>query len=133
VKRIIGSRARAVIGAGVLLFIASGCSRDDGLASVAGTVRLDGKPLAGAQVQFTVEGQPPSVGRTDDNGYYDLSRTRSVSGATIGSNRVIVRTARYQGNKLLPETLPAKYNTRTQLVYEVKAGSNQIDLELTSR
>jgi hypothetical protein len=132
VKRNIGSIARAIIGAGVLLFVETGCGRSDGLASVTGTVRLDGKPLVGAQVQFTVEGQPPSLGRTDDNGYYELRRTRSVSGAAIGTNRVIVRTFRDLGNRIQPETLPARYNTRSQLVYDVKAGSNQIDLELTS-
>ena len=131
-RRNIGSTARAVIGAGVLLFVGTGCGRSDGLASVTGTVRLDGQPLVGAQVQFTVQGQPPSSGRTDDNGYYELRRTRSASGATIGTNRVFVRTFRDLGDRILPETLPARYNTRSQLVYDVKDGSNQIDLELTS-
>jgi hypothetical protein len=121
------------MGAGVLLFLGTGCGRSDGLASVKGTVLLDGKPLAGAQVQFTVEGQPPSYGRTDTNGHYDMRRTRSVSGATIGSNRVIIRTFRDLGNKILPETLPARYNTRSELVKDVREGSNRIDLELTSR
>ena len=132
-RRNLGSIPRAVIGAGVLLLVATGCGRSDGLASVKGTVLLDGKPLAGAQVQFTVEGQPPSYGRTDADGNYELSRTRSVTGATIGTNRVIVRTFRDLGNRILPETLPARYNTRSQLVYDVKAGSNRIDLELTLR
>ena len=131
-KRYLGVTARAVIGAGVLLFLGTGCGRSDGLAVVTGTVLLDGKPLAGAQVQFTVEGQPPSYGRTDANGNYELRRTRSVNGAAIGSNKVIVRTFRDLGNRIVPETLPARYNTRSQLVYEVKSGSNRIDLELTS-
>jgi hypothetical protein len=116
----------------LLLFVGTGCSRSDGLATVTGTVRLDGKPLVGAQVQFTVQGQPPSYGRTDANGYYEMRRTRSVSGATIGSNRVFVRTFRDLGDRILPETLPARYNTNSQLVKDVKPGSNQIDLELTS-
>ena len=132
-RRNLGSIPRAVIGAGVLLPFAIGCGYPDGLAGVTGTVRLDGKPLAGAQVQFTVEGQPPSLGRTDDNGYYELRRTRSVSGAAIGMNEVKVSTFRDLGDRILPETLPARYNTRSQLVYDLKAGSNQIDLELTSR
>jgi hypothetical protein len=132
VKRYFGSIPRAVIGAGVLLFVGTGCGRSDGLATVTGMVRLDGKPLAGAQVQFTLEGQPPSYGRTDANGYYEMRRTRAVSGAPIGTNRVMVRTFRDLGNRILPETLPARYNTRSQLVYDVKAGSNRIDLELTS-
>ena len=132
-RRKVGSMVRAVIGAGVLLFVGIGCGRRDGLATVTGTVRLDGKPLAGAQIQFTVEGQPPSLGRTDADGYYEMRRTRSVSGATIGTNRVFVRTFRDLGDRILPEALPARYNTRSELVYDVKPGSNRIDLELTSR
>ena len=131
-KRNIGSLARAVIGAGVLLFVGTGCGRSDGLASVTGTVRLDGKPLVGASVQFAVPGQPPSWGRTDDNGSYELRRTRSVSGAAIGTNQVKVSTYRNLGDRILPETVPARYSTNSELVYEVKPGNNRIDLDLTS-
>jgi hypothetical protein len=50
----------------------------------------------------------------------------------IGSNRVFVRTFRDLGDRILPETLPARYNTKSTLVYDVKPGGNRIDLELTS-
>jgi len=132
VKRNISSTARAVIAAGVLLPLAIGCGYADGMAGVTGTVRLDGKPLVGASVRFTVQGQPPSWGRTDDNGNYELSRTRSVSGAAIGTNQVKVSTYRNLGDRILPETVPARYSTNSELVYEVKPGNNRIDLDLTS-
>ncbi len=131
-KRNIGASARAVIGSGLLLFLGSGCGSSDGLATVTGTVRLDGKPLSGALVQFTAEGLPPSSGKTDENGNYELRRTRSASGASIGKNRVSVRTFREQGSKTPAVTVPAKYNARTELVKDVVAGRNKIDLELTS-
>src|SRR5262249_38299295 len=102
------------------------------MAGVTGTVRLDGKPLVGASVRFTVQGQPPSWGRADDNGYYELRRTRSVSGAAIGMNEVKVSTFRDLGDRIEPETVPARYNANSELVYEVKPGNNRIDLELTS-
>jgi hypothetical protein len=130
VKRSTRSVAGAIFGAAILLpILANGCGDADGLATVTGTVRLDGKPIAGAAVHFTVQGQPPSHGTTDKYGRYDLYRTRSVRGAAIGTNRVGVSISPGPRNQPLPENFSL---AASELVFEVKRGKNHIDLDLRS-
>jgi hypothetical protein len=85
--------------------------------------------VAGAVVHFTVQGQPPSHARSDANGKYDLYRTRSVRGAAVGTNRVGVSLSSDSKGQPLPENFSL---AATELDFEVKPGSNRIDLDLTS-
>jgi len=80
------------------------------------------------------EGEPPSLGRTDASGKYELYYSRGHKGATIGEHAVNIST--YQaGSDEAPdakkkETIPSKYNVKTELKETVKRGSNKIDFEL---
>ena len=50
------------------------------VATVTGTVTLDGQPLAAAMVRFQpASGGAPSAGTTDSSGRYELRHTRSAS------------------------------------------------------
>src|SRR6478672_13610229 len=63
----------------ILLLVAlAGCGQSGPqIAPVHGHVKLDGQPLANADVQFQPEGsQRPSSGRTDAEGRYDLMYKR---------------------------------------------------------
>lgn len=105
------------------------------LAAVHGTVTLDKRPLDGAVVTFhPVDAKPgsklaSSTARTDDDGHYTLYYLSDIPGAVIGKHRVAV-DKRDTGNRPL---LPARYILGADLVKDVKAGSNTIDLELTSK
>ena len=69
----------------ILLLVAlAGCSKSGPqIAPVHGVVKLDGQPLANADVQFQPDGsQRPSSGRTDANGHYELMYKRGQPGAS---------------------------------------------------
>jgi hypothetical protein len=126
---------------------------------VSGTVTLDGQPLENALVTFTPEGGGRGAsGVTDASGKYLLA-TAGQAGAVPGTHRVTVTTLN-QGQATnmadvpsdseaymkqatgvdtsaydkaeTQEKIPAKYNTESTLVKEVTAGTNVIDLQLTS-
>ena len=114
------------------MVVCVGCGSGN-MGSVTGTVTADGKPLAGAVVTFSPQPEGrPSSGRTDDNGKYELIYSRSEKGAVIGEHIVRITTADEGGDygKPIPETLPAKYNVRSELKEQVAAGKNVIDFQL---
>ena len=125
----------ALLGMAVLV----GCGGSDGpeLAIVSGTVTLDGTPLKEAMVTFVPESGRPSYGGTDESGYYELVYTEAKKGAVPGSHTVRVSTQRGgdpdSGIKAQPERIPRKFNTQSQLKKTVEAGSNTINVELTSK
>ncbi|MEM4188370.1 MAG: hypothetical protein QXN56_04335 [Candidatus Hadarchaeum sp.] len=134
-----------------------GCgSQGPALAPVSGKVTMDGQPLSGVIVTFVpVGGGVSSSGVTDEAGVYRLSCPLGP-GALVGEHRVYVRSQppgstltgevpseddpAYKPNpyasvaaKPFEEKIPARYNTKSELVREVKRGQNVIDLELTSK
>jgi hypothetical protein len=125
----------------------TGCSSGD-IGTVTGTVKMDGQPLKGARVTFypIVEGDDAfsnagtSIGRTDENGVYELIFGRGVKGAKVGKHTVHIETGEDfaggyggEGGSGRQEEVPKKYNSESELVVEVSGGSNTIDfLDLTS-
>jgi hypothetical protein len=129
------------LGLFTVLACGGGCGGGDGpeLATVKGTITLDGKPLAGAEVSFQPESAAgsPALGETDQQGRYEMRHSRSRKGAQVGLHKVRITTAIERENdrgKIIRarERVPAKYNVKTELVREVKSGSNTIDFELDS-
>ena len=122
-----------------LALLASGCRRGPRLGTVTGTVTLDGKPLANAQVEFQpTAGAPPSYGTTDALGRYELRYTKEKLGAVVGGHIVRITTQttavdpetgeEYQ----IPQRVPEKYNYRSELVRQVTPEPNIIDFRLES-
>src|SRR5688500_15905862 len=74
----------------------AGCGGSDGpkLASVTGTVTIDGKPVAGAGVQFISQEPNGSVayGMTDESGQYEMAFGQKRTGAFPGKNKVILNS-----------------------------------------
>jgi len=120
-----------------IALIASGCKSDPAVVPVSGVVKLDGKPLAKATVEFqpaplpnSIEAAgPSSFGTTDDSGAYSLMLIgRDVPGAIVGEHKVIIRTtlapAQQRGDSVVGrERVPAKYNSASELTFSVKAGA----------
>ena len=100
-------------------------------------VTLDGKPLAGATVTFEPE---PFLGpafktcsaTTDSGGYaYITGQDEAFAGIYLGFYRV--KFSKQLGGK---ETLPARYNSQSELGHEVATdlgGIGTINFELSSR
>lgn len=122
--------------AGVVLVM--GCGGDSNVGSVSGTVTLDGSPVSDALVSFSPKrnGGSPSAGKTDSGGQYTLQYTRSAAGAEIGEHDVKISTYQSANPDAEPprtavaETIPMKYNYKSELTREVKPGRNTIDFEL---
>jgi hypothetical protein len=126
------------------------------LGSVTGKVTLDGKPVTNGLVTFMpAAGGRPATGKTNTSGQYELLGVDG-KGALLGQHRVTVTTLQEvvaaaemssdspeyakqavadpsdYDSAAVVEPIPARYNTNTELTFEVKSGSNVIDLELKS-
>jgi hypothetical protein len=123
----------AAIAAAVVFAALPGCRQSDRptLGMVAGTVTLDGRPLAGANLVFEpVEGGRASTGYTDANGRYELFYIRRDKGAKVGRHKVVINAGDPDSGKA--EIVPPRYNQNTTLEAEVKAGDNTLDFALTT-
>lgn len=112
----------------------TGCGEDLGfeVAPVTGTVTQGGASMVNAYVEFwPVNGNRPSLARTDSNGLYELEYSRTVKGAAVGLHSVKIGT----GGELDtsdPESrrdIPMKEYLATEA--EVKANTkNRLDFEV---
>lgn len=117
---------------------AGGCG--GGPAAVSGVVTLDGKPVEGASVSFAPSGADGGIGgsygKTDAQGRYEL---RTVigdrSGAAPGKHKVAISLSKPDPNNpegAAKDLIPAKYNTKSDLTFEVPAGgTDKADFTLT--
>lgn len=133
---------RARIKAGALLcalavfgVTAAGCG-DGGpeLGQVTGKVTYQNAPLADAEIEFQpVDKRSPSSARTNAEGVYTLKYTATKDGALIGEHIVRVRTAKDatdDGQAAVPEKLPAKHHSKSEIKKTVQSGSQTIDIPL---
>jgi hypothetical protein len=111
-------------------------------------VTLDGAALEGAEINFMpAGGGGVSFAETDSEGRYTLTHADGSKGAVIGKHTVSINKEKEDpappagsgDEDDRPEDygpsglLPPKYNDKTELTAEVKAGANTVDFELTSR
>ena len=131
---------------GLVMTISLGC--DGGasdlpdLGTVTGTVTVDGKPAADLTVGFAPEGGGrPSTGTTDAQGKYELMYNATNMGAKVGKHSVSLSFVREYTEEELADpniTLKKPEGDVSQKIagwsqqVEVKAGSNTIDLAVTS-
>ncbi|MCI0360415.1 MAG: DUF4198 domain-containing protein [Planctomycetaceae bacterium] len=129
------------VAAGIPLVLAvAGCgaSAPANVGRVSGQVTLAGQPLPDALVTFipVKQGGSTALGKTDASGNYTLNYASGIDGAEIGPNRVSITTYAPANPDSdppragVPEKVPAKYNLKTELTADVKAGNNTIDFSL---
>ncbi|MBY0228069.1 MAG: carboxypeptidase-like regulatory domain-containing protein, partial [Gemmataceae bacterium] len=85
-----------------IAFSAAGCGAK--LVPAEGTITLDGKPLANANVTFVPEKGPSPVGTSDAQGKFKLT-TGNKAGAPAGTYKVMV-SLNTEGSKDGPPTGP---------------------------
>jgi hypothetical protein len=121
----------------VLVFV--GCG-DDGPATgeVTGTVKVNGQtPAAGSSINFIpVDGKSPTAGGLIEDGKYTVRAPVGTAKVEIRVPRPVTRPGRKiegpgPGGDVIEESLPARYNDRTELTFEVKKGKNEKDWDLT--
>lgn len=118
----------------VLLALAiTGCGRSDlpELGRVQGNVTLDGAPLPNAVVGFyPLSGGRQALAIIDPQGHYDLTFVDGVSGTKTGVNSV---TVFWPDGTSPTAKIPAKYNAKSELEFEVKPGKNTFDIVMLSK
>jgi hypothetical protein len=110
-----------------LLLVSCGCSNGLPVGEVTGKVTYQGKPVPFAAVEFQPVGDgKSSLGWTDENGEYTAMYTLSHEGVLIGLHKVTLRTYAQEGQSAAP--VPAEYSGKAGVEFEVKPGSNQLDI-----
>jgi hypothetical protein len=115
-----------------------GCSADKML-PLTGTVTLDGTPLEKGTISLApADSNGPTAEAIINGGKYSLK-------TMPGTKKVVIHGLKKVGTRLFhpedptsptvdvnEETVPAKYNTTSQLTAEVKAGERTLDFALTT-
>jgi len=115
------------------------------LGQVTGTITLDGQPLGGIAVVFFPSGGRPAKATTKADGKYDLIYIREERGTKLGVNRVEIApseededetesnpddAAPQKAKKSNKPRIPSRYNIKSELQADVKAGENVFDFKL---
>jgi hypothetical protein len=136
-----GALAALVLVAAPLLL--TGCS---GSCPVEGTVTLDGQPVDGGIIEFQPADGAPGTSRTTvhadiKNGKYSLG---GGNGPAAGSYKVAIHWLKKTGRQVdvtgdagnkqdeTQECVPARYNSQSTTVVEIKSGTNTFNYELHS-
>ena len=131
-----------------------GCGGGERTSPVEGDVSLDGKPLAGAAIQFVPQGKGrDATGETDKDGHFVMSTFQPRDGAAPGSYKVVISppvgsadAAKYgtaeeamsaaakQSTKKVTSAFPQKYTRpdQTPLTQDVPV-AGKVRLELKSQ
>jgi hypothetical protein len=124
-----------MLGVCVLMVSTLGCNSGTPMGQVQGKVTVDGKPVKGLEVNF--QPKDPAIGTTatgytQADGSYKLHYPGDKEGAPVGDYTVSIAGGETDDETGIKVTIPAKYNSQTELNRTVVAGENKIDFELTS-
>lgn len=109
-----------------------GCGPTTG--TVSGTVTVNGQPATGGIISFVPtdgKGAPVTV-EIQSGGRYSTEAIAGAKQVQISIPVVIGKRPEYNGPgapmiEITEESVPAKYNSETELTFELKAGVNQKD------
>jgi hypothetical protein len=119
----------------VLAAAVASCNQGPAVGDVVGEVTLDGQPLADGVIHFTpADGNTPTKSTFISGGKFAQQvpvgiQKIQVSSVQVAPARPGQAADSLQGRELVPE----RYNTRSELKTEIKAGKNPLKLELTTK
>jgi hypothetical protein len=127
---------RSVVVASAALVLAAGCG--PALGVVSGTVTIDGQPVSGGIISFVpAEGSGTPATSNIESGKYEVRMIAGKKFVQISAPHVVGKRKEYEGPdaplvEITEERLPPKYNSQTELTFEVKSGVNKQDWNLSS-
>lgn len=130
---LIGTLALGLLAVGLV-----GCAGSNE-GQVSGTVRLDGEPLEKGTIRFeAVDGKAPTAGGPISAGQYSVRVPIGMSKVSISAPKVVGKKKIYPTPEspemdVTVEKLLPKYNEKTELTFDVKAGANPKDWDLQSK
>jgi hypothetical protein len=100
---------------------------------VAGTVTIDGQPLAKAMLTFYPPSGRPSYAKTDAGGAFRLACFEESDGAQLGAHRVSVTAVEQPDPSTMKWLAPKKYSdpNRSGLRYTIDQATEDLKIELT--
>jgi hypothetical protein len=126
-------RSVVVLGLATLL----GCS--DGKSSVTGAVTIDGQPVASGSVTFVKQsGELAREGAVIQGGSFHATVPPGTYKLELNGQKVVGKRKQkaFDGTdeevEITEEAFPPRYNTKSELLQEIKPGANAIKLDLKS-
>ena len=122
----------------IAVILVAGCAKSN-VGVVTGSITVDGMPAkSGSIAFFPVNRKSTTAGAEIVDGQYTAS-------VPLGTFKVEIRVPKVVGQKklydtpdspiqqILAESLPPKYNDKTELTLDVQPGKNQQDYELKTK
>lgn len=119
----------------LLIVLVSGCSKGKPMGDVRGKVTLNGEPLAQGAVQFVpVNGDTPTTGGVIRDGAFQVEVPVAKQRVKISSNVVDKEKTppNATADQIVMKSLPAKYNTHSDITLDVVSGANEVEYKLTN-
>lgn len=131
--------------------LANGCSRTPALASIKGTVTVDGNPLAKGTIIFEIDGGRPATGRIENGQIVEVTTFKTGDGLALGTHKVAISANEESASAVVPNPgeakapghnymlgkslIPARYNDpgASGLTAEIKGGENVLEFKLSSQ
>ena len=132
-----GRRALGVLVLGMAAVVLPGCGAPT--ATVSGEVAVDGQPLDNGVISYApADGQGAVATAVVQNGKYSLRTTPGKKWVQISAPVVVGKRKEYNGPdaplvEIRGERLPERYNAKTELTFEAKAGDNTKDWSVESK
>jgi hypothetical protein len=123
----------------VLIGAAIGCSADAKNGIVTGTVTLDGQPLKAGTIRFdAVDGRTAAADASIADGKFTAKLPPGDKRVTITSPKVVGKKKMYDTPdspvyEVAEESLPARYNSQSELKLTVKLGDQDAKFDLKSK
>ncbi|WP_020472226.1 hypothetical protein [Zavarzinella formosa] len=122
-----------------LIFLIPACgSSGPSVAKIKGKVTLDGQPLAEGLVNFRPVGDDaPTASGIVKNGEFTaevpVTKMRvSISASKVTGQRKAYNTPDSPLVDIVTEIIPAKYNSKSELVHDIKPDTKELNFELIS-
>lgn len=118
----------------LLLPVFSACGPATG--TVSGTVQINGSPAASGVISFVpAEGSGEPATAEITSGKYEVQTTAGKKFVQISAPIVTGKRKEYEGPdaplvEITEESLPPRYNSQTELNFEVQRGANAKDWDL---
>ena len=130
--------AVVVLVVGLAIVGCGGSDKPFKTARLAGTVKLDGEPIANGTISFAPEdGQTPTTGAIIQNGKYSaevpLGRKKIMISAVQATGRMqkAYDTPDSPMTEITAEIVPARYNVATMLEHDVTGNNSDLNFDLT--
>jgi hypothetical protein len=133
-----GCAAATVLAVGCVVVGCGGSDKPFKTARLAGTVKLDGEPIANGTISFVPEdGQTPTTGAIIQSGKYSaevpLGRKKIMISAVQATGRMqkAYDTPDSPMTEITEEIVPARYNVATMLEHDVTGNNSDLNFDLT--